>query len=91
MMWLTPSLTLPLSGGGESRRRLARKPSRPHSYPGFVPKRDRTLTFSATIRRDVNQMVTITVITILVLPAIFRSGVSDQILTGQQQVVASRF
>jgi hypothetical protein len=36
-------------------------------------------------------MVTITVITILVLPAIFRSGVSDQILTGQQQVVASRF
>jgi hypothetical protein len=70
---------------------------RPHSYPGFVPKRDRTLTFSATIRRDVNQMETITVITILALLAISGAVVSDQILTSQdlasqqQQVVAERF
>jgi hypothetical protein len=77
------------------------KPQKPHSYPGFVPKRDRTLTFSATIRRDVNQMKTITVITILALLTISGAVVSDQILTsqdlasqdlaGRQQVVAERF
>jgi hypothetical protein len=69
---------------------------RPHSYPGFVPKRDRTLTFSATIRRDVNQMQTITVITILALLAVSGAVVSDQVLTSQdlasqEQMVAARF
>jgi hypothetical protein len=69
---------------------------KPHSYPGIVPKRDRTLTFSATIRRDVNQMKTITVITILALLTISGAVVSDQVLTSQdlanqQQTVAARF
>ena len=65
-------------------------PSR--SFPGIVPKRDKTLTFSATIRRDVNQMQTITVITLLALLTISGAVISDRILTGEgQPVVAVRF
>ena len=65
---------------------------RPHSYPGNVPKRDKTLTFSATIQVDVNHMNTITIITILALLTISGAVISDRILTGQdQQVVAIRF
>ena len=51
--------------------------------PAIVPKRDKTLTFSATIRRDVDDMKTITVITILALLTISGAVISDQILTGQ--------
>ena len=66
------------------------RPSR--SFPGIVPKRDKTLTFSATIRRDVNQMQTITVITILALLTISGAVISDQILTSRDQpVMAVRF
>ena len=65
---------------------------RPRSYRAIVPKRDRTLTFSATIQDDVNHMYTITVITILALLTISGAVISDQILTGQgNQVVAARF
>jgi hypothetical protein len=50
------------------------------------------LTFSATFGRNVNQMYTITVITILALLTISGAVVSDQILTSQgQQVMAVRF
>jgi hypothetical protein len=81
--------------GGDSKAGGRFATGRPHSYPGFVPKRDRTLTFSATIRRDVNQMKTITVITILALLTISVAVISDQILTSQdlagQQTVAARF
>ena len=77
--------------GGDSKAGGRFATGRPHSYPGFVPKRDRTLTFSATIRRDVNQMQTITVITILALLAISGAVVSDPILTNQEHVVAARF
>jgi hypothetical protein len=87
LTWLARLLTMRVC----RRRAGTRKSGRPHSYPGFVPKRDRTLTFSATIRRDVNQMQTITVITILALLAISGAVVSDQILTNQEQVVAARF
>jgi len=66
--------------------------ARPRSFPGNVPKLDRTLTFSATIRRDVNQMQTITVITLLALLTISGAVISDRILTGEgQPVVAVRF
>ena len=63
----------------------------PHSFPGNVPKRDKTQTFSATIRRDVNHMQTITVITLLALLTISGAVISDQILTSQEQLVAARF
>ena len=59
--------------------------------PGFVPKMSQALTFSATFRDDVNQMQTITVITILALLTISGAVISDRVLTGQEQVVAVRF
>ena len=59
--------------------------------PGFVPKMRQALTFSATFRGDVNQMQTITVITILALLTISGAVISDRVLTGQEQVVAVRF
>jgi hypothetical protein len=49
------------------------------------------LTFSATIRRDVNQVQTITVITLLALLTISGAVVSDRILTNQEQTAAVRF
>ena len=49
------------------------------------------LTFSATFRRDVNEMQTITVITILALLTISGAVISDRVLTGQEKVVAVRF
>jgi hypothetical protein len=65
---------------------------RPRSNPAFVPKMRQALTFSATFGRDVNEMYTITVITILALLTISGAVVSDQILTSQgQQVMAVRF
>ena len=63
----------------------------PHSYPGNVPKRDKTLTFSATIRVDFDHMNTITVITILALLTISGAVITDRILTGQDQQVAVSF
>ena len=42
------------------------------------------LTFSATIRHDVNEMQTITIITILALLTISGAAISDRILTGQE-------
>ena len=41
------------------------------------------LTFSATIRNDVNHMQTITVITLLALLTISGAVISDQVLTNQ--------
>jgi hypothetical protein len=77
------------------RRALRRTPGmtgRPRSFPGFVPKRDRYQTFSATIRHDVNQMQTITVIALLALLTISGAVISDQILTsGEKPVAAVRF
>jgi len=50
------------------------------------------LTFSATIRNDVNHMLqTITVITLLALLTISGAVISDQVLTNQGQPVAVRF
>jgi hypothetical protein len=49
------------------------------------------LTFSATIRNDVNHMQTITVITLLALLTVSGAVISDQILTNQGQPVAVRF
>jgi hypothetical protein len=69
----------------------APKAGRPRLFPGFVPKMSQALTFSATFRRDVNQMQTITVITILALLTISGAMISDQILTRQDQTVAVRF
>jgi len=66
-------------------------PARPRSFPCFVPKRDKTLTFSATIGRDVNEMQTITVITILALLTISGAVISDRVLTSQEQSVTVRF
>jgi len=72
-------------------------PQLPHplsrSFPAIVPKRDRTLTLSATIRHDVNHMQTITVITLLALLTISGAVISDRILTSgeAQTVVAVRF
>jgi len=64
----------------------------PRSNRAFVPKMRQALTFSATFGRDVNQMYTITAITILALLTISGAVVSDQILTSQgQQVMAVRF
>ena len=58
----------------------------------MVSKRNETLTFSATIRHDVNHMQTITVITILALLTISGAVISDQILTSREHpVVAVRF
>ncbi len=66
--------------------------ARPRSFRGNVPKRDKTLTFSATIRRDVNEMQTITVITLLALLTISGAVISDRMLTVEgQPVVAVRF
>jgi hypothetical protein len=65
---------------------------RPRTFPANVPKSDGTLTFSATIRRDVNHMQTITVITLLALLTISGAVISDRILTGEgQPVVSLRF
>jgi hypothetical protein len=66
-------------------------PGWPRSFPGFVPKRNKTLTFSATFGRDVNQMQTITVITILALLTISGAVISDRVLTGQGQPVVVHF
>ncbi|WP_298257937.1 hypothetical protein [Bradyrhizobium sp.] len=61
-------------------------------FPGIVLKTDQTLTLSATIRRNVNQMQTITVITILALLTISGAVISDQILTSRENpVMAVRF
>jgi hypothetical protein len=50
------------------------------------------LTFSATIRRDVNYMQTITVITLLALLTISGAMISDWVLTNQEQpMMALRF
>jgi len=50
------------------------------------------LTFSATIRRDVNHMQTITVITLLALLTISGAVISDRVLTNQEQpMMAVRF
>ena len=54
-------------------------------FPGFVPKMSQALTFSATIRNDVNQIQTITVITLLALLTISGAVISDQVLTNQGQ------
>ena len=65
---------------------------RSRSFPGIVPKRDKTQTVSATIRADVNHVQTITVITLLALLTISGAVISDRILTGEAQtVVAVRF
>lgn len=45
------------------------------------------MTFSATIRDDVNPMKTITVITILALLTISGAVISDEILTNQERAV----
>ena len=63
---------------------------RPRSYRPFDLKMHQALTFSATIRRDVNQVQTITVITLLAL-TISGAVVSDRILTNQEQTAAVRF
>jgi len=61
-------------------------------FPGFVPKRSQRQTFSATFRGDVNEMQTITIITILALLTISGAVISDQMLTSQeQQSVTVRF
>jgi hypothetical protein len=64
---------------------------RPRSFPGIVPKRDKTQTVSATIRSDVNHVKTITVITLLALLAISGAVISDRILTSDATVMAVRF
>jgi hypothetical protein len=64
---------------------------RPRSYRPFDLKMHQALTFSATIRRDVNQVQTITVITLLALLTISGAVVSDRILTNQEQTAAVRF
>jgi hypothetical protein len=63
--------------------------SAPRSFPVIVLKRDRTQTFSATIRGKINQMKTITVITLLALLAVSGAAISDRILTSEAQTVAS--
>jgi hypothetical protein len=49
-------------------------------FPWFVPKRRRTLTFSATIENDHQPMKTIAIISLLALLTISGAAWTDQIL-----------
>ncbi len=55
-------------------------------FPGYVPKRRRALTFSATIGNDHYPMKTLAVIAILALLTISGAAWTDQILTSDQQM-----